>query len=58
MVEGDTGAAQCVEHLTIDGNRTKIPIGVFLAVRDHLLADVKVFREGSADPREHRGHEP
>lgn len=49
IVDANSAAAECVEHLLIDGQPVAFPIAVFFTVRDGLLLAVKVFREGSAD---------
>jgi ketosteroid isomerase-like protein len=49
IVEGDAAAAECLEHMVIDGTAIAFPLAVFFTVRDDLLVRVKVFREGSAD---------
>jgi hypothetical protein len=49
FVEDDAAAAECVEHMVIDGEAVEFPIAVFFELRDGLFVRVKVFREGSAD---------
>ena len=47
--EGGTVAARLREDITIDGNRQSFPIAAFYEVRDGLIRDVTIYREGSAD---------
>jgi hypothetical protein len=42
-------AAECTEHLTVDGNPAQSAIAVFFTVWSGQLTRVKVFREGSAN---------
>ncbi len=47
--DGGTVAARLREELTIDGTRQSFPIAAFYEVRDGLIRDVTIYREGSAD---------
>jgi ketosteroid isomerase-like protein len=49
LAEGDTAAAELTEELTVDGERVRFPIAVFLRFRDGLITHATVYREGSAD---------
>jgi ketosteroid isomerase-like protein len=48
-VDGDTGAAELCESITLDGRRRQFSIAVFLTVTAGLITRAKVYREGSAD---------
>ncbi len=47
--EQDTVAARLREDITIDGRRQSFPIAAFYQVRDGLILDVTIYREGSAE---------
>ena len=44
-----TVAARLLEDITIDGMRRSFPIAAFYQVRDGLIHDVVIYREGSAE---------
>jgi len=49
IADGEQVAAECVEHMTVDGTPRAFPMGAFFELRGGLLRSVKVFREGTAD---------
>jgi ketosteroid isomerase-like protein len=49
VVDRSLAAAELVEELTVDGQRKIMNIAAFFQIRGDRLAQVKVYREGSAD---------
>lgn len=49
VVDGDAAAVECIEHMTVEGQATEVPIAVFLTVSNGLFTSVRVYREGTAD---------
>jgi SnoaL-like domain len=49
IVEESLAAAECVEHVAVEGRNAAFPIVVIFTVHDDLLTTVKVFREGTAE---------
>ena len=47
--DGEASAAELLEELTVDGERRRFAIAVFLRFADGLITSATVYREGSAD---------
>ncbi len=49
VIEGDVAACEMTETISVEDHTHQAPIAAFYTVRGNRLAELRVYREGSAD---------